>query len=211
MRSERNNLATAEKLENTPSVSAPDQTGRPSDASSKPSPEHPEAGQGLQHPAIDQPAAGTYRCLSYEYAGRHQGDHGEGDIADQSRAFLRAASQIDTGRSPSADRETSRIRETESLAEWAKAGNCPLISEAEFTVLPLVSNETSEHEVRFREDDNRAVKRTWAALFFREVSQNLLGKQFVDLLVTWNWLRRSRKWIVVNVVLTPMSEKDCAC
>jgi hypothetical protein len=32
-------------------------------------------------------------------------------------------------------------------------------------VLPLVSDETGEHEVRFREDDRRVVKKTWPGTF----------------------------------------------
>lgn len=35
-----------------------------------------------------------------------------------------------------------------------------LIAEADYETLPLVSDETGEHEVRFRDSDQRVVKRT---------------------------------------------------
>jgi hypothetical protein len=50
------------------------------------------------------------------------------------------------------------------LIDWAKASEC-LIDEAAFEALPLVSDETGEHEVRFREEDRRVVKKTWTGTF----------------------------------------------
>jgi hypothetical protein len=40
-----------------------------------------------------------------------------------------------------------------------------LIDEATFEAMPLVSDETGEHEVRFRETDRRVVKKTWPGTF----------------------------------------------
>lgn len=54
--------------------------------------------------------------------------------------------------------------QVQRLIEWAKASQC-LIEETKFEALPLVSEETSEHEVRFRESDHRVVKRTWTGTF----------------------------------------------
>lgn len=56
--------------------------------------------------------------------------------------------------------------EEESVTKrWAEETGC-LIPLAELSALPLVSNQTSEHEVWFREaDQQRAVKRTWPRIF----------------------------------------------
>jgi len=50
------------------------------------------------------------------------------------------------------------------LIDWAKASEC-LIDEAAYEALPLVSDETGGHEVRFREEDRRVVKKTWTGTF----------------------------------------------
>lgn len=54
--------------------------------------------------------------------------------------------------------------QVQRLIEWAKASE-RLIDEAEFEGLPLVSDETGEHEVRFRDEDRRVIKRTWTGTF----------------------------------------------
>ena len=54
--------------------------------------------------------------------------------------------------------------QVQRLIEWAQARQ-RLIPEAEFEALPLVSDETGEHEVRFRECDRRVPKRTWTGTF----------------------------------------------
>ncbi len=91
-------------------------------------------------------------------------DSRPGDEANSSRDFLTAASEINGGGSETADRETSRISQTESLETWARS-NARLIESWLIDSLPIVSNSTSEHEVHYRESDNRAVKRTWPGVY----------------------------------------------
>jgi hypothetical protein len=90
--------------------------------------------------------------------------HGESDYAEAANPFFLAADQIDGGRGSKASRDASRGIQSESLSDWAKQ-NARLIPSAEIEALPLVSNHTSEHEVRFRESDNRAVKTTWPGVY----------------------------------------------
>ncbi len=54
--------------------------------------------------------------------------------------------------------------QVQRLIEWATASQC-LIAEADYEALPLVSDETGEHEVRFRDSDRRVIKRTWTGTF----------------------------------------------
>jgi hypothetical protein len=93
-----------------------------------------------------------------------QGDRGAGNQADSSSPFFDASSEIDTGGSEAADRDASRIRQTQSLIGWAQSRSS-LIDPEQIDSLPLVSNSTSEHEVHYRESDNRAVKRTWPGVY----------------------------------------------
>ncbi len=50
------------------------------------------------------------------------------------------------------------------LFGWAESIG-RVIPEADFEALPLVSDETSEHEVRFRDSDRRVIKKTWPGTF----------------------------------------------
>ena len=75
--------------------------------------------------------------------------------------FLRRSEGSDGG--GVADSQRNRI-EQQRIEEWARAQGC-LIDEREFDSLTLISNSTSEHEVWFREHDQRAVKRTWPGFF----------------------------------------------
>lgn len=51
-----------------------------------------------------------------------------------------------------------------NLSAWAhREGRS--VSDAELEALPLLSNSTSEHEVRVREADGRVVKRTWPGFY----------------------------------------------
>jgi len=93
-----------------------------------------------------------------------QSDSWTGNQTDQTRPFLDAASQIHGGGGQEADRDASRICETESLGRWART-NSRLIDPEEIDSLVLVSNSTSEHEVHYRQSDNRAVKRTWSGVY----------------------------------------------
>jgi hypothetical protein len=54
--------------------------------------------------------------------------------------------------------------QVQRLIEWAKVSQ-RLIAEADFEALPLVCDETGEHEVRFRDSDRRVIKRTWTGTF----------------------------------------------
>jgi len=56
------------------------------------------------------------------------------------------------------------VEEAQFLQNWlAREGR--LIPEDDWHLLPLVENQTAEHEVRYRESDHRAVKRTWPGTF----------------------------------------------
>lgn len=56
------------------------------------------------------------------------------------------------------------MEEQSLLRGWAEAEGC-LIAPALWESWRLVSNRTLEHEVRFRPEDRRAVKRTWPGTF----------------------------------------------
>jgi len=85
-------------------------------------------------------------------------------LADQARTFLTAAKAIDCGTSEATGSGASSGSETGNVAEWARRQG-KLISDEALATLPIVSNSTSEHEVRYRLEDNCAVKRTWAGVF----------------------------------------------
>ncbi len=113
---------------------------------------------------IDKAGAAGEVFVSNEGTSRIQGNDWAGNQTDQTRPFLDAASQINPGGSQETNRDASRIRETESLGSWARANAC-LIDPNEIDGLPMVSNSTSEHEVHYRQSDNRAVKRTWPGVY----------------------------------------------
>lgn len=56
------------------------------------------------------------------------------------------------------------MEEQAFLRKWVEEEGC-LIPPPAWESLRLVSNHTLEHEVRFREEDQRAVKRTWPGSF----------------------------------------------
>jgi hypothetical protein len=73
------------------------------------------------------------------------------------------AAEALSGASVSAGRSLAEVQ-VERLIVWAKASE-RLIAEQDYEALPLVSDETGEHEVRFRESDRRVIKRTWSGTF----------------------------------------------
>jgi hypothetical protein len=56
------------------------------------------------------------------------------------------------------------VEEESILRRWSGKKGC-LIEERIWTSHPLISARTAEHEVRYRESDHRAVKRTWPGTF----------------------------------------------
>ncbi len=56
------------------------------------------------------------------------------------------------------------MEEESILQRWAEESGC-LIPLSDLAPHRVVSNQTSEHEVRYRESDHRAVKRTWPGMF----------------------------------------------
>jgi hypothetical protein len=56
------------------------------------------------------------------------------------------------------------LEEAKFLQSWIEDRGC-LIPEHDWLALPSISRQTAEHEVRFRESDHRAVKRTWPGTF----------------------------------------------
>lgn len=85
-------------------------------------------------------------------------------LADQAGRFFSAAKDLHRRAGCSAGAGASGGVETASLADWA-ASHGFLIAPDVFETADLVSNSTSEHEVRYRKDQNRAWKRTWAGFY----------------------------------------------
>jgi len=56
------------------------------------------------------------------------------------------------------------VEEEVFLKQWLR-GNDTLLSDEEWGSLKPISSHTSEHEVRYRIADHRAVKRTWPGTF----------------------------------------------
>lgn len=83
---------------------------------------------------------------------------------DQQRAFEHAAQAIASGEGSGSGDPASFGVEIGNLEEWAhREGN--LIPESQFDSLKLVSADTSEHQVFYRVEDSRAVKRTLAGVY----------------------------------------------
>ena len=82
----------------------------------------------------------------------------------QRSAFENAAQAIASGKSESSSDPTSFGSEIRNLEEWARHQGT-LIPDSALDRLDTVSNSTSEHEVFYRPDDARAVKRTWAGVY----------------------------------------------
>jgi hypothetical protein len=82
----------------------------------------------------------------------------------QQRAFERAAQAVaGRGRAGTGDPASFGV-EIGNLASWAGETGT-LIPCEEVDRLPLVSNHTSEHEVFYRQHDDRAIKRTWPGVY----------------------------------------------
>ncbi len=73
------------------------------------------------------------------------------------------AAEALVGASAGAGRSLAEFQ-VQRLVAWAKASQL-LIAEQDYDALPLVSDETGEHEVRFRDSDRRVIKRTWTGTF----------------------------------------------
>ena len=56
------------------------------------------------------------------------------------------------------------VEEEAVLKQWAEESGC-LITDNQWAEHQLISNSTSEHEVRYRIGDHRALKRTWPGTF----------------------------------------------
>ena len=95
---------------------------------------------------------------------------GPAGIAGENAAAFRAAARFirsDEGADgPGAQGSERREREQTRVAEWALAQG-RLIHERDLESLPLISNSTSEHEVRGRPADQRVVKKPGPAFTAR--------------------------------------------
>jgi hypothetical protein len=120
--------------------------------------------QGGSIAGVDAAVQSNETLPVYENA-NSPSDRGPGNPANLSSAFFKASSEINnSGTSEATDRDASRVRQTESLVGWARSqGN--LIKPEQVDSLPIISNSTSEHEVHYRQSDNRAVKRTWPGVY----------------------------------------------
>jgi len=120
--------------------------------------------QGGSIAGVDAAVQSNETLPVYENA-NSPSDRGPGNPANLSSAFFKASSEINnSGTSEATNRDASRVRQTESLVGWARSqGN--LIKPEQVDSLPIISNSTSEHEVHYRQSDNRAVKRTWPGVY----------------------------------------------
>lgn len=82
----------------------------------------------------------------------------------QRSAFEDAAQAIASGEGPCPSDSTPFGSEIRNLEEWARRQGA-LIPDTALDHLDTVSNSTSEHEVFYRPEDARAVKRTWAGVY----------------------------------------------
>lgn len=101
------------------------------------------------------------------------GENGSGDEnqaavtqtrRDQQRAFQRAAEAIVCRDGSCTGDPASFGVEIGNLESWATQAGA-LIPAEDLDRLTLISNHTSEHEVFYREPDDRAVKRTWPGVY----------------------------------------------
>ncbi len=121
-------------------------------------------------PHVDQPVPSERRSAREKDAA-HEAPAGdsraEGTAGRDAAAFADAAAFIGKGaradEGDATDPQRSGI-EQRRAEEWARAKGC-LIDDRELDSLLLLSNSTSEHEVWYRDSDNRAVKRTWPGFF----------------------------------------------
>ena len=121
-------------------------------------------------PSVDaRPRAVRHSAREKEAAAEAPAGHPRPEIAARRHAenLAEAAAYIGQGnradKGHAADSQRSRI-EQQRVEEWARAKGC-LIDERELNALLLISNSTSEHEVWYRESDQRVVKRTWPGFF----------------------------------------------
>jgi hypothetical protein len=84
--------------------------------------------------------------------------------SDQQRSFQRAAEAVACGTGEGSGDPASFGVEIRNLESWARTEGT-LIAESVVDDLALVSNSTSEHEVFYRQEDSRAVKRTWPGVY----------------------------------------------
>ena len=82
----------------------------------------------------------------------------------QRSAFEAAAQAVAGGDGPRPSDPASFGSEIRNLEEWARRQGA-LIPDTALDRLDTVSNSTSEHEVFYRPEDARAVKRTWAGVY----------------------------------------------
>jgi hypothetical protein len=100
--------------------------------------------------------------------GELPGDESQTAVAkarrDQQRAFERAAQAVAGRESAGAGDPASFGVEIGNLESWSRETGA-LIPCEDVDRLPLVSNHTSEHEVFYRQHDDRAIKRTWPGVY----------------------------------------------
>lgn len=86
------------------------------------------------------------------------------NIANQCRSFVAAAKAIHSIAGEGAGDSTLNGSEGRAVQLWAQQSGF-VFPFHEFETLELISNSTSEHEVRFRESDNRVLKQTWPGVY----------------------------------------------
>jgi hypothetical protein len=111
-----------------------------------------------------------------------EGDSSASDPASEdATTFKEAARLVCHGKGSDRRGSADDVRESEQqqIIELLAAGKFTKVTDEEFESLLLLSNKTSEHEVRRRESDGRVIKRTWAGTFGQIpcLSEGRLGRR----------------------------------
>jgi hypothetical protein len=119
-------------------------------------------------PSLDRKRAGGKSLPHEEAAKTSPGDPGSGGAGGEDAAAFRTAAAF-VGRDESASAriaspEERRRKEQDRLVEWAEASG-RVVASGEFESLSLISNSTSEHEVRRGPIPTCVWKRTWPGFY----------------------------------------------
>ena len=95
-------------------------------------------------------------------------DSGAAGVAGENAAAFRAAARFIRGGQGADGRDAQgperREREQARIAEWALAQG-RLIHDRDLDAVPILSNSTSEHEVRYPTPGGRVLKKTWPGFY----------------------------------------------
>ena len=130
----------------------------------------PKNNRSRAQPPVDDATGAVAPSLHEKAAAKKTAarDSGTAGVAGENAAALRAAARFVRGDEGADGRDAQgperREREQARIAEWALAQG-RLIHDRDLDAIPLISNSTSEHEVRGRPVDQRVVKKTWPGFY----------------------------------------------